>query len=88
MFRLTESCSLWDMLFPPLTLSDLRIVDASTFHHVRQIERRRAPQVESRAGRAVGMRLVANEGKFTGDGTTMRRVDRQGGENGHSQPQS
>jgi hypothetical protein len=71
-----ETPTLWQslmrQLYPPVALSDLTIYDASTQHHVLQIERRLEPQVESRAGRAVPMMAILTEpGKYYADGTSV-----------------
>jgi hypothetical protein len=75
MFRLLESKSLAEILFPKIELAELQIFDASTQHHLKQIERRREPQVESEVGQAVPMTLIAREGKFVADGQSIRRVE-------------
>ena len=74
MFHLTESRSLAEILFPRVTLAELQIFDASTQHHMRQIARRREPQVESEVGQAIPMTLIAREGKFVADGQSIRRI--------------
>jgi hypothetical protein len=74
MFHLMESKSLAEILFPAVELEDLQIFDASTIHHVKQIERLREPQVDSECGEAIPMTLIAREGKFVVDGQSVRRV--------------
>ena len=74
MFKLTESRSIMEILFPRVTLAELQIFDASTQHHIKQMERARKPQVESEAGKAVSMTLIAREGKFVADGQSIRRI--------------
>lgn len=75
MFRLVESKSIAEILFPRVGVEDLQIFDASTQHHLKQIERRREPQVESEVGQAVPMMLIAREGKFVADGQSIRRIE-------------
>ena len=74
MFKLTESRTIMEILFPRATLAELQIFDASTQHHIKQMERARQPQVESEAGKAVSMSLIAREGKFVADGQSIRRI--------------
>lgn len=74
MFKLTESRTIMEILFPRVTLAELQIFDASTQHHIKQMERAREPQVESEAGKAVSMTLIAREGKFVADGQNIRRI--------------
>lgn len=74
MFYLLESRSIAEILFPAVDLEDLQIFDASTQHHVKQIERRREPVVESEIGQAKTMKLIAREGKFISDGRSIRRI--------------
>jgi hypothetical protein len=72
MFNLIESLA--EILFPRVEFAQLQIFDASTQHHLKQIERRREPQVESEVGQAVPMTLIAREGKFVSDGQSIRRI--------------
>ena len=74
MFKLTESRTIMEILFPRVTLAELQIFDASTQHHLKQIARRREPQVDSEIGKAVSMTLIAREGKFVADGQSIRRI--------------
>lgn len=71
-----ETPTLWQSLLrqlcPPVELSALTIYDASTQHHVRQIERQRAPRVDSTAGHAVPMMAILTEpGKYYASGTDV-----------------
>jgi hypothetical protein len=63
-----------EILFPRVTLAELQIFDASTQHHIKQMERARKPQVDSEVGKAVSMTLIAREGKFVADGQSIRRI--------------
>lgn len=73
-FYLMESRSIAEILFPAIDLEDLQIFDASTQHHVKQIARRREPDVDSECGEAIPMTLIAREGKFVVDGQSVRRI--------------
>jgi len=78
MFKLTESRSIVDILFPRVTLAELQIFDASTQYHVKQLERIHSDwpaQDDSEIGRVVPMSLHACEGKFISDGQSIRRIE-------------
>lgn len=71
-----ETPTLWESLmrqiYPPVTLAELQIFDASTQHHVRQIERRCIPVVESSAGRAIPMMAILTKpGRYLATGTSV-----------------
>jgi hypothetical protein len=75
-----ETPSLWESLmrqiYPPVTLVELQIFDASTQHHVKQIERMRVPQVDSAAGRAIPMMAILTEpGKYYADGAEVLLIE-------------
>jgi len=59
-------------LFYPAWVADRYIFDASTQHHVKQIERLRVPQVDSAAGRAIPMMAILDEpGLYIANGTEV-----------------
>ena len=56
----------------PVTLDELQIFDASTQHHIRQIERLREPFVDSTCGRAIPMMAILDEpGLYIANGTEV-----------------
>jgi hypothetical protein len=61
----------------PVSVAELQIFDASTQHHVKQIERMRVPQVDSAAGRAIPMMAILDEpGTYVADGGVVSRVEK------------
>jgi hypothetical protein len=78
-----ETPTLWQSLvrqiYPPIALDELQIFDASTQHHVTQIERRLEPAVDSTAGRAIPMMAIlgAESGRWIADGTNVLLRDHE-----------
>ena len=59
-------------LFYPAWVADRYIFDASTQHHLKQIERLRTPVVESAAGSAIPMMAILDEpGLYIANGTEV-----------------
>jgi hypothetical protein len=59
-------------LFYPAWVADRYIFDASTQHHVLQMERRLEPVVDSAAGRAIPMMAILDEpGTYVAIGTEV-----------------
>lgn len=68
----TPFVALQNLVARALRIEDPFIFDASTQHHIRQIERRREPHVESKAGRAIPMMAILDRpGWYIATGTQV-----------------
>lgn len=82
--------NLLSILFPRIELHEMSMLDDSTRHHIKQMERHREPQVDSeivskpyavyihgqaQIRHAVPMKLIATAGHFIGTGTEIIEVE-------------